>query len=129
MSKKSKVHSEPPDALIITVSKGMYGEKGYRNWLRNFLEAMNDDRCIYWFRAGAQPKQDVLHVYLCIGNKIRFKVKYAGSEGDKEQMFDDGRIMHGKAWIAVCGPVDRCQMQLQPQRSGFQGFRYTQELW
>jgi hypothetical protein len=125
----SITRNEPYDALIITVSKGMYGEKGYRNWLRNFMDAMHNDSCIYWFRAGAQPKQDVLHVYICIGNKIRFKVKYAGSEGEREQMFDDGRIMHGKAWIAVCGPLEMRSMRLRPRRSGFQGFRYTQELW
>src|SRR5688572_12292887 len=119
--------TEKPDALIITVSSGMYGEKGYRNWLRNFLHAMNDESMIYWFRAGGQPKHDVLYIYLCIGGKIRFRVRYAGSEGEREQMFDDGRVMYGKAWIIGCGPVERAPYKIE--RKGFQGFRYTQELW
>lgn len=116
-----------PDGIIITISAGMLKEKGYRNWLRNFLHYMSQDDTIYWMRQGSQPKREVLYVYLCIGGKIRFRVNYAGSEGSCEQMFDDGTIMYGKAWLILAGPV------VKPPRpivmKGFQGFRYTEKLF
>lgn len=34
---------EQPDGIIITVGAKMYGDHGYRNWLRNFLSAMYFD--------------------------------------------------------------------------------------
>lgn len=118
---------EIPEGIIITVSAGMYGEKGYRNWLRNFLDAMNDPNSIYWFRAGSQPKRDPLYLYLCIGGRIRYRVNYAGSEGPSQQMFDDGRVMSAKAWLVGCGPVARAPFKMKMK--GFQGFRYCNNLF
>lgn len=127
---------EKPEGIIITVGAKMYGEHGYRRWLRNFLEAMeisstNDD-WFYWFRQGAQPKeafQDTLqYVYLCIGGKIRYRVFYAGSRGPGSMQFaNHSTLMFGKAWILVAGPVERAPFKIEMK--GFQGFRYTHKLF
>jgi hypothetical protein len=123
---------EPPDGIIITVSQSMIGPNGYRHWLRNFLEAMADteDDRFYWFRQGNRPKDDrsLRFVYLCIGGKIRYRVFYAGSEGERTMKFDNREDeLHGKAWILTAGPVVRAPRVIK--RQGFQGFRYTQEIF
>lgn len=125
---------QQPDGIIITVSKAMIGENGYRHWLRNFFYAMNrsenDENYFYWLRQGNRPKSDknLRFVYLCIGNKIRFRAYYAGSEGEGVKHFDNhDDPMFGKAWILISGPILRPSRPIP--RKGFQGFRYTTEIF
>lgn len=116
------------DCLIITISMSMIKEHGYRNWLRNFLYAMSQEDWTYWMRQGSQPKvKRLLYVYLVIGGKIRFRTNFVMSEGTGWKQFSDGRKMYGKAWITLCGPVTRPIVPIQMK--GFQGFRYTKELF
>jgi hypothetical protein len=121
-----------PDGIVITISAGMLKEKGYRNWLRNFLDAMhrNDagEEVYYFMRQGTSPKNgNISYVYLCIGNKIRYRAYYAGSRGPSEMTFLDGRTMSAKAWIILAGPVERAPTPIK--MTGFRGFRYTQKLF
>lgn len=118
---------EQPDGIIITISAGMLREKGYRNWLRNFLEAMSREDWTYWMRTGSQPKRDVLYVYLCIGGKVRFRANYVMPEGPGMKTFNDGKTMYARAWIIMAGPVVRpdCTIAMK----GFRGFRYTEKLF
>lgn len=118
---------EPPDGIIITISQKMLEEKGYKNWLKNFLDAMAKDEWTYWMRQGTQPKHDILYVYLCIGGKIRFRANFVMSEGPGEKTFKGGKKLYGKAWIVLCGPVVRPAESIY--RKGFRGFRYTQKLF
>lgn len=124
---------EQPEALIITVGAKMYGENGYRHWLKHFLEAMeprHQTEMYYWFKQGNQPKNDksIRYVYLCIGGKIRYRVYYAGSHGEGSIQFDNkSEPMYGKAWVLVAGPVERAPMKIEMK--GFQGFRYSEVLF
>jgi hypothetical protein len=124
---------ERPEGIIITISRAQYQERGYRNWLRNFRHAMDkhDADYYYWLRVGSRPTQDkfLLYVYLCIGNRIRYRGFYAGHRETPEgfKQFDDGRTIRGRHWILIAGPVDRAPMPIQKQ--GFQGFRYTPKLF
>lgn len=123
---------EPPTSLIITISKGMYQEKGYRNWLRNFLEAMTEEASEkgthYWLKLGSQPRMpDLQYVYLVIGGKIRFRCYYGGSQGAGGVKFNDGREMFGNAWLVCAGPVTRPPHPIK--MNGFRGFRYSQTLF
>lgn len=127
-------HDTPPDGIILTVSAGMIGNNGYRHWLKNFLEAMErsetDDDWYYWFRAGGRPKSDkhLRFVYLVIGGKIRFKVIFAGSQAGCQMFFANrSEPMYGKAWILTAGPVVRPPRVFKMK--GFQGFRYTEEIF
>lgn len=117
-----------PDGIIITISAGMLKEKGYRNWLRNFLHAMNSEGWIYSMRQGARPKHDILNVYLCIGGKVRFKAKFVGTSSGTKQ-FNDGTEMFAKAWVELCGPLERPRRGQEPLMKGFRGFRYTESLF
>jgi hypothetical protein len=105
---------EPPDGIIITISAGMLKEKGYRNWLRNFMNAMGNEGWTYWMRQGAKPKHEILYVYLCIGNRVRYRANFVGTEGPCE-------------WIILCGPVVKAPADY-PMK-GFRGFRYTQKIF
>jgi hypothetical protein len=120
--------NERPDGIIITISLAMLKEKGYKNWLTNFLDAMKDEHCTYWMRQGAQPKHQILYVYLCIGGKIRYRANFVMSEGPGEKIFTDGSDpLYGRAWIVLAGPVVRPGQPIL--RKGFQGFRYTEKLF
>src|SRR5690349_729192 len=99
--------ASPPDGLIVTISQQMLQQKGYRNWLRNFLSAMARDDCTYWMKQGAKPKHQVLYVYLCIGGKVRFRANFVMTEGPCEKKFGDGEVMFARAWIVLAGPLER----------------------
>lgn len=119
---------EQPDGIIITVSAGMIGKNGYRHWLRNFLYAMAKENYTYHFRQGNQPKKDVLYIYLCIGNAIRFRINYVQSVGPSDCLFDGhDELMSGKAWVIGTGPLVRAPHKIKKQ--GFQGFRYTKKIF
>lgn len=118
---------EPPDAIIITISAEMLKEKGLRKWLRSFLETMSREDWTYWMRQGAKPKHSILWVYLCIGNKVRYRANFVMSEGPGEMKFSDGTKMFAKAWIVMAGPVVKAPGEF-PMK-GFRGFRYTQKLF
>lgn len=125
------------EGIIITISQGMLKERGYRNWLRNFLDAMEKSAAgedwTYWMRQGAQPKRDLLYVYLCIGGKIRFRAYYAGTQPGGEMTFGDGaggtKTISARAWVLLAGPVERPMRGHEPVMKGFRGFRYTEKLF
>lgn len=118
----------PPDGIIITISASMLKEKGLRNWLRNFLACMSSDGCYYYMRQGAEPKRPGLRfVYLCIGNKIRYRAYFAGSQGPSKVTFNDGKSMEARAWVILAGPVERSPEAI-PMK-GFRGFRYTKQIF
>lgn len=118
---------EQPDGIIITISQGMLKEKGYRNWLRNFLDAMSRDDWTYWMRQGAKPKHDILYVYLCIGSKVRYRANFIMTDGPCEKEFNDGKRMFARSWIVMAGPVERPPFPIEMK--GFRGFRYTHKLF
>lgn len=133
---------QPPDGIIITVGAKMWGHHGYRVWLRNFLQCMqlscsdisDPQDFFYHFRQGNQPKsnESLRHIYLCIGNRIRWRVFYAGSKGPETMVLatTDGKTtktIEGKAWVVAAGPAERAPFKIE--KKGFQGFRYTQALW
>ena len=73
------------------------------------------------------PKVEVLHLYLLIDGEINVRLNIAGYEpGDARQCWDR-TIRQPKIWAVCTGPVS---VPLAPiKRRGFQGFRYTEELW
>lgn len=124
-----------PDGIIITISAGMLKEKGYKNWLYNFMLAMDQHEgpnpWVYWMRLGSQPKKDILYVYLCIGGKVRFRCFYAGARSASEKTFGelDGsqKTIRAKAWCLLSGPIVRPTIPI-PMK-GFRGFRYCERLF
>lgn len=126
--KNQKQMIQQPDGIVITISQGMLKEKGYRNWLRNFLQAMEKEDWIYYMRQGAAPKRDILYVYLCIGGKVRFRANYGGTQSG-EMQFSDGKTMSAKVWVLLAGPLERPMRGQEPVMKGFRGFRYCEKLF
>lgn len=118
---------EQPDGIVITISAGMLKEKGYRHWLRNFLDAMAKEDWTYWMRVGSRPTRDFLYVYLCIGGRVRFRANYAGSQGPGEMTFSDGKRLFARAWVLLAGPLERPTELIYLK--GFRGFRYTEKIF
>lgn len=118
-----------PDGIIISISAKMIKERGYRNWLRNYLSAMDRDDMYYYMRQGNQPKREVQFVYLAIGGKVRFRSYFAGSRGAGLMTFTDGKQLFGNAWVILAGPVERAPKGMTFPFKGRQGFRYTEKLF
>jgi hypothetical protein len=118
---------EQPDGIIITISEKMLREKGYRNWLRNFLYAMGTDDCLYYMKQGAPPKRKILYVYLCIAGKIRYRANFVHASSAAYVTFSNGERMFARAWVALTGPVVKPK-DVFPMK-GFRGFRYTEKLF
>lgn len=117
---------ERPDGIIISISAKYLKERGVRNWYKDFLKGMSGENYSYWFRLAQMPKfTDMLYVYLCIGNRIRYRANLVGFYPGGEFKCDDGRIITAKFWCVVTGPLARGNVR----RKGFQGFRYTEELF
>lgn len=115
----------PPDGIVITISAAMIKERGYRNWLRNFLDAMSKDEWTYWMRLGAIPKREVLYVYLCIGGFVRFRANFVMYDGPGEKEFSTGHIVKARAWVVMAGPLTKGRIPMK----GFRGFRYVEKLF
>ena len=95
---------------------------------RRTLKKMETDDSVYLYIAlSQQPRQEVLHVYLCIAGQINLRLNLAGYEsGDARKCFD-GSMRTPACWAICTGPVARPPEPIQ--RRGFQGIRYTEELW
>ena len=86
-----------------------------------------DDSAHVYIALSQQPKEQVLHVYLCIAGEISVRLNLAGYEpGDKRRCFD-GSTRQPAVWAICTGPVSRPPEMILHR--GFQGHRYTEGLW
>lgn len=73
------------------------------------------------------PKIEVLHLYLLIDGQINVRFNIAGYEPGNAAKCWDGTIRQPKIWVTCTAPVSRPTEPIY--RRGFQGFRYTEDLW
>lgn len=76
-----------------------------------------------------KPTVEVLHLYLLIEGKIICRLNIAGYyDGSETEVKCWDNVSRTPRWWAVCtGPVSFPPEMIT--RRGFQGFRYTEELW
>ena len=119
----------PPTAFIRTLPP-FYADgahKAGRAHRRALKRLESDDSAYLYIALSQQPRQEVLHVYLCIAGKINVRLNLAGYEaGDKRECFD-GSMRQPATWAICTGPVSRPPEPII--RRGFQGIRYTEDLW
>lgn len=73
------------------------------------------------------PKIEVLHIYLLVDGRIDVRLNIAGYlPGDERECWDE-TIRTPKVWAICTAPVSRPPEPIK--RRGFQGFRYTEDLW
>jgi len=100
------------------------GAKRYRQSMK-MLEAGKLD-CIY-IALQCVPRLDVLHIYLIIDGEIDVRLNLAGYEPGEARKCWDETIRKPKVWAVCTPPVSRPPEPIL--RRGFQGIRYTEELW
>jgi hypothetical protein len=73
------------------------------------------------------PRIEVLHMYLLIDGAIDIRLNIAGYEPGSAAKCWDETIRTPKYWCVCTGPVSRPPEPIT--RRGFQGIRYTEDLW
>lgn len=100
------------------------GAKRYRSSMK-LVEAGKLDAV--YIALQAKPTIDVLHMYLIIDGEITVRMNIAGYVPGDERECWDKTIRKPKFWAVCTGPVSRPPEKIL--RRGFQGIRYTEELW
>lgn len=111
-------------AASINSREESIGAKRYRESLR-LVEAGRIE-AIY-IALQAIPRIDVLHMYLIVDGRIEVRLNIAGYVPGDERECWDRTIRKPKYWAICTGPVSRPPEIIE--RRGFQGIRYTEELW
>lgn len=120
-------NNERPTGIIRTLPSLEPGHVG--RWLYEAsIKAMEKGQIeAIYIALSAIPKIEVLHMYLIIEGKIELRLNIAGyADGDERECWDKA-IRKPKYWAVCTGPVSRPDEPVI--RRGFQGFRYTTELW
>ena len=116
--------NEKPTGIIRTLPGN---EKGMANYLAS-LEGLKNGRVeAFYIALAARPKVEVLHLYLLIGGKISVRLNIAGYEPGDSRRCWDGVSRCPAIWAVCTGPVSEPTEPIK--RRGFQGFRYTGDLW
>lgn len=116
-----------PTGIIRTLPSLEPGSVGRDRYQRSIalLEAGHD--LTIYIALQSIPKVEVLHLYLLVDGHVQVRLNLAGYEpGDSRKCWDN-TIRQPKVWAVCTGPVSRPPEPLKMR--GFQGFRYTQELW
>lgn len=75
----------------------------------------------------ARPKIEVLYLYLVVGGVLRYRANIVGFAGAGGRRILNGGEYTAREWVIVTGPVVKPPQPIEIK--GFQGFRYSRELW
>jgi len=103
------------------------GNVGYQRYTRAIDELERGVIDVIYIALAAMPKVDVIHMYLLIEGEIRVRLNIVEYAPGTAEICWDSTIRQPKYWALCAGPVVR-PLEPMPHR-GFQGFRYTEELW
>lgn len=114
---------------IIRTLPSLYGDEsvGARRYEQSIRQLEAGKLEAIYIALQCMPKIDVLHMYLLIDGEIRLRLNIAGYEPGESKKCWDETIRQPKFWAACTGPVDRPPEPML--RRGFQGIRYTEDLW
>jgi len=100
---------------------------GISAWEKTFMK-MNDIEDYYWqFNLSGKPKYEVLYFYLLFNKAVRYRCNIISYGKEETIKCYDGTFHYGKVWVQVSAPVIKLKQPISMQ--GFQGFRYTSEVW
>lgn len=120
--------TERPTGIIRTLPS-LYGDAsvGAKRY-QGSIEMLEADKLpAIYIALQAIPKFKILHIYLLMDGEIKVRLNIADYEpGDARECWDK-TIRTPKFWAVCTAPVSR---PLEPVKMrGFQGFRYTGDLW
>lgn len=114
-----------PTGIIRTLVS--HGGKGRTEFDRAIAELERGEIPAVYISLQAVPKHDVLHLYLVIESQIELRLNIAEFLPGTSERCWDGETRAPKFWAVCTAPVSRPEAPIS--RRGFQGFRYTEELW
>lgn len=86
-------------------------------------DAKAGDNFIFNWALSNKPKHEFIWVYIVIGNKVRWRARFAGYDEDNpEKTFSDGRRWTSTYWLLLFD-FEKLPRPYE-HRKGFQGFRY-----
>ena len=131
----SKDPSIQPVGIAITFGQQMINEQG---GLRTFLKAFQHTMDLYeegnyWMHTCSNfPKIETDHIYIIVANRLYGRVYCGGYHKNA----DANVIAYGatglqklmeKPFVILSGPFEKCPFKRELR--GFQGFRYTEQLF
>ena len=116
-----------PTGIIRTLPSLQPGEVGRKRYEAS-VKALDAGKIeAIYIAMQSIPTKDILHMYLLVEGKIGVRLNIAGYiDGDERECWDRS-IRKPKYWAVCTGPVSRPDEPIH--RRGFQGFRYTENLW
>lgn len=102
----------------------------YRRMMRALRNLAQNPEAVVYVAFPARPTKEVLDCYLIVGGKVRCRARIADwIEGDHVGTVNcwDGSARDAKWWAVLTAPVSFPNEDVL--RRGFQGFRYTTNLW
>lgn len=109
------------DSIYITIGASQIKEHGYKKYLKDFSKSNGED--MFWFyRMKNLPTRDFTHVYIVIGNQVRWKARLMAIEKDVCVHFSNGEVNeHFRGLVLI--DFERMPKPCR-EKKGFQGFRY-----
>jgi hypothetical protein len=119
-----------PTGIIRTLPYASKGDMlaAYRRMMRGLRELNTDDEAAVYIGMSQKPTIEVLHFYLLVGGRIIGRANIAEWLTEQPEMtcWDDS-TRTCKFWAVLVAPFSEPPEKIKMR--GFQGFRYTEELW
>jgi hypothetical protein len=119
---KLNVYTEQQPNVILNSRKNMT-IMGFKECIRQINECMINPEVIWYHGMKNRPTADVLHCYVNILGKIRYRFKIIGFAPGGEMEFEDVRKKSFQNWLLLHMPEKIKEIKM----GGFQGFRYWKE--
>lgn len=124
-------NDQRPTGIIRTLPNLYAGanEKAYKRMLASYEQLAAGRIPAIYVALAQKPTIEVLHIYILIDGKIICRMNIAGYEdGATSEVECWDEVSRAPKWWAVCtAPIKFPPSPIE--RRGFQGFRYTQDLW
>lgn len=104
--------------------------RAYRRMMEAFRAAGRYENAFVKIAFSQMPKIEVLHCYIIVEGQVRVRANISHWEqgkGEQIESFDGHDLSDAKYWAILTAPVSYPPEVIKMR--GFQGFRYTQELW
>jgi len=125
----------PPTGFIRTLPYGPNSDEqamraAFQKMLAGLERLNRFDSAYVLIGMKEQPRLDVLHCYILAEGRIIGRARVAGDQDGDEQgavLCWDGTARKHKVWAILSGPYEPAPKLIL--RRGFQGFRYTVDLF